>query len=98
VTKPQGKILITLAARNEKAFAARRDYYTSAGIDFRYSGAHQTIYSAVWGRSPSYTLDDINQLGSDTKLNIVEQGALGFLGIYGLFSQEVHNASPAVCS
>lgn len=85
VTK--GLIVVTLVAKNAQSFKARKGYYAKFGIPCKTDEKTQTIYSKVWGKSKAYTVADLKKLASDSGLVLKEHGAVGHLGIYGIYAK-----------
>jgi len=79
------KIIITLVAKNNKSFEARKNYYNSFGIEHSIDKQSQTFYSKVWGESKAYTLSDLDNLSKESKIPLIKKGKIGYIGIYGIF-------------
>ncbi len=81
------EVLITVQKKGN--LKNRIKYYENFGINYTIDNSTETIISEVWGKSHSYSLDELKVLAKETGFDIVESGDLGEIAIYVVFKKKI---------
>ncbi len=84
VTK--GPILITVQKKGN--LKKRIKYYENFGISYVIDKKTETIISKVWGKSHSYTIEEIRVLAEKADLKVTVHGSLGEIALYAVLEKK----------